>query len=152
MGNDGKYSLSRIYMSKQASADTFPIQHRRVPLSEIAGKVTHTSAVKLHMLVLTVFSSGFPLNATNTFDSSSLSDTTWLFSVVLARVFSTAIQRLWRGVFTNTKMESVINAPLRPKDKGTSPESGVWGLISKTSVLWGAEEGLLGTTAQRRRP
>lgn len=129
-------------MSKHASADTFPIQHRRVPLSEIAGKVTHTSAVKLHM----------QLNATNTFDSSSLSDTTWLFSVVLARVFSTAIQRLWRGVFTNTKMESVINAPLRPKDKGTSPESGVWGLISKTSVLWGAEEGLLGTTAQRRRP
>lgn len=92
------------------------------------------------------------LIATNTFDSGLLSDTTRLFSVVLARVFSTVIQRLWRGMFTNTKMESVINAPPRPPDKGASPESGVWWLISKASVLWGAGGGLLGTTAQRRGP
>lgn len=34
-------------------------------------------------------------------------------------------------------MESVINAPLQPLDKGASPQSGVWGLISKTSVRRG---------------
>ena len=55
-------------------------------------------------------------------------------------------------MLTNTKMESVINAPLQPLDKGTSPESGVWGLISKASVLWGVGGGLLGTAAQRRGP
>lgn len=81
---------------------------------------------------------------TNTFDGGLLSDTTWLFSVVLTRVFSTVIQRLWRGMFTNTKMESVINAPPWPPDKGTSPESGVWGLISKASVLWGGWKGPAG--------
>lgn len=44
-------------------------------------------------------------------------------------------------MFTNTKMESVINAPLQPPNKGASPESGVWGLISKASVLWGGWKG-----------
>ena len=113
---------------------------------------SYTSSVKLCMLVLSSLSLPLIADGDNTSDSGLLSDTTWLFSVVLTRVFSTVIQRLWRGMFTNTKMESVINAPPRPPDKGTSLESGVWGLISKASVLWGAGGGLLGTTAQRRGP
>ena len=47
-------------------------------------------------------------------------------------------------MFTNTKVESVINAPPPPPDNGTSPESGDWGLISKASVLWGAGGGPAG--------
>lgn len=37
-------------------------------------------------------------------------------------------------------MESVINAPLQLSDKGTSPQSGVWGLVSKTSIHRGGAE------------
>lgn len=54
-------------------------------------------------------------------------------------------------MFTNTKVESVINAPPQLPDNGTSTESGVWGLISKASVLWGAQGGLAGHRCPEER-
>ncbi|KAI9519093.1 hypothetical protein NQZ68_031364 [Dissostichus eleginoides] len=71
-------------------------------------------------------------------------------SLLTQRIYRNLIVILMQPMLGS--VESVINAPPQPLDNGTSPESGVLGLISKASVLWGLDRGLLGTAAQSRGP
>lgn len=67
--------------------------------------------------------------------------------------FSSAILHLWCGAFTNKK-DGVSHQcpPAVAGQRHNSTDFRVWGLSSKTSILWGVEEDLLGMTTHRRRP